>query len=112
AGFAERRRNAGRLLAARPSRESNMFRTPGWLGLIVAVAVAGCAPAPKTGKVSGQVTLDGQPLKEGRVQFIPVAGDTGTAGAIITDGKFSIDVPITKMRVEINANKVVGSRKA
>ena len=70
------------------------------------------APAAKTATVSGEVTLDGQPLKEGRVQFIPVDGDTGTAGAIIEGGKFRVDVPITKMRVQINANKVIGKRKA
>jgi hypothetical protein len=88
-----------------------MLRTLGLCLVLAALAFAGCSPTPKTAKVSGEVTLDGQPLKDGRIQFIPVAGDTGTAGAIITDGKFTTDVPISKMRVEINANKVIGKRK-
>src|SRR5262245_2399977 len=79
--------------------------------LLAALILAGCAPAAKTAPVSGTVTLDGQPLKEGRIQFIPLAGDTGTAGAVVTDGKFLAEVPITKMRVEINANKVIGKKK-
>jgi hypothetical protein len=82
------------------------------LGALVALAAAGCSPGAKTGTVTGEVTLDGQPLKEGRIQFIPVAGDAGTAGAVITDGKFTAEVPIAKMRVEINANKIIGKRKA
>jgi len=79
---------------------------------LAALVGAGCSPGAKTGTVSGQVTLDGQPLKEGRIQFIPVAGDSPTAGATIKDGKFSAEVPLAKMRVEINANKVIGKRKA
>src|SRR5262245_34160493 len=79
---------------------------------LAALAAAGCSSGAKTGTVTGEVTLDGQPLKEGRIQFIPVAGDSSTAGAVITDGKFSTEVPTAKMRVEINANKVIGKRKA
>jgi hypothetical protein len=79
--------------------------------LLVALAALGCTPAVKTGTVSGDVTLDGQPLKEGRIQFVPVAGDAGIAGGVITDGKFTVEAPLAKMRVEINANKVVGKKK-
>jgi hypothetical protein len=41
--------------------------------------------------VSGKVTLDGQPLKAGMIQFEPAAGDVATAGgAAVVDGSFSI----------------------
>ena len=80
--------------------------------VLVGLAAIGCSTGPATGTVSGSVTLDDQPLKEGRIQFIPEAGDAQTAGAIITDGKYTAEVPVAKMRVEINANKVIGKRKA
>lgn len=72
----------------------------------------GCSTGPPTGTVTGEVTFDGQPLKEGRIAFLPVDGQSPTAGTTIRDGKFETQVPVTKMRVEINANKVIGKRKA
>jgi hypothetical protein len=80
--------------------------------LIVAI-VSGCgSDEPPTGTVSGEVTLDGAPLPAGNIQFRPMAGDVGTGGTEIKDGKFEAVVPVGKMRVEITANKVVGKRKA
>lgn len=75
-------------------------------------AAAGCDSSPPTGAINGEVTLDGQPLAQGNIQFTPVAGDTGTGGAEIKDGKFTAIVPVALMRVAINANKVVGKRKS
>jgi len=50
------------------------------------------APAParlKTGPVSGTVTLDGKPLKDGMIIFIPKHPNRGPAGtALIKDGKY------------------------
>jgi hypothetical protein len=80
------------------------------VGLIV---LAGCSSdAVPTATVAGEVTLDNQPLAAGNIQFRPIAGDGPTAGAEIKDGKFTAEVPLAKMRVEITANKVVGQRKA
>ena len=89
-----------------------MNRTGGIVILTIACLVTSCSTGPRTGTVNGEVTLDNQPLKEGRIEFIPEAGDAQTAGAIITDGKFTAEVPVAKMRVKINANKVIGKRKA
>ena len=75
--------------------------------------LAGCSSdGVETATVSGEVTLDNQPLAAGNIQFRPLSGDAPTAGAEIKDGKFEAQVPVTKMRVEITANKVVGQRKA
>jgi hypothetical protein len=44
--------------------------------------------------VSGNVTLDGQPLAQGRIQFEPIEASQGTtvlASADIMDGKYAID---------------------
>ena len=75
------------------------------------ILIVGCSQGPAVGTVNGEVTFDAKPLKEGRVLFTPIGGQGQTGGAIITDGKFSSKVPVAKMKVEINANKVVGKHR-
>ena len=64
------------------------------------------------GKISGEVTMDGQPLKEGRILFTPEDGQGQTGGDTIKDGKFLVEVPPAKMKVQINASKVIGKKPA
>jgi hypothetical protein len=79
--------------------------------LIIALsAILGCTTGDSA-TVSGMVTLDGAPLKEGIVRFVPVDGKTQTASANIKDGQFSAQVPKGEMRVEFSAPKVVGQKK-
>jgi hypothetical protein len=79
--------------------------------LAALVVAAGCGPGgPETGTVSGEVTLNGQPLKEGLIRFVSVDGKAA-ADAPITDGKFTATVPTGEMTVSISANKVVGKKK-
>jgi len=73
---------------------------------------AGCSTGPAVGTVTGDVTFDGQPVKDGRISFTPLDGQASTGGAPIVDGKFTADVPVAKMKVAINGNKVIGKRKA
>jgi hypothetical protein len=73
--------------------------------------VFGCTGDTKNGTVSGTVTLDGEPLAKGVIQFVPADGRTASAQAIIEDGKFSAKVPIGEKRISISASKVVGKRK-
>jgi len=82
------------------------------LCLAVLQLLAGCAKEPPTGTVTGEVTLDGQPLKDGRIQFTPLDGQSQPGGATIVDGQFTAKVPVAKMKVEINGNKVIGKKKA
>ena len=72
----------------------------------VLAAVAGCSI--DDGTVTGTVTLNGQPLKEGTVRFLPVDGKGPTASAEIKDGKFTAAVPPGRKRVEFSAPKIVG----
>jgi hypothetical protein len=68
------------------------------LGLVLAMAslpMAGCGASAGDGlareAVSGKVTLDGQPLKKGNIQFMPSGPDQSTTGsAPIQDGAYSI----------------------
>jgi hypothetical protein len=83
-------------------------------GLIAAVFVVtvGCSSDEVAkGTVTGEVTLDGQPLKTGLIRFVPADGKTPTADATISDGKFTAVVPLGEKKVEISAPKVVGKLK-
>ena len=78
----------------------------------ILVAAFGCASDSGKGTLTGTVTLDGQPLQNGLIRFVPVDGQTATAEATITDGEFIAEVPLGEKRVSISAPKVVGKRKA
>lgn len=60
----------------------------------LAVTVAGCGSGDGLDRqpVSGSVTFDGTPLKEGQIQFFPAANakDAIATGARITGGSYSI----------------------
>ena len=68
--------------------------------------VAGCTGGPAYGDVAGEVTLDGSPLLEGVVRFMPADGNTPTASALIENGEFQTPVPAGKHRVEISSPKL------
>lgn len=74
----------------------------------------GCSPSDRA-EVSGSVQLDGQPVEEGSIQFIPVEGTKGpSAGAVITKGSYHIargqGVVVGKNRVELRAFKTTGRK--
>ncbi len=76
------------------------------LGLAALASVAGCAPAAAT--VSGQVTLDGAPLEDANISFVPKAGGQKQAGwATIAGGEYAIPASAGlgtgAFRVEIRA---------
>jgi hypothetical protein len=84
-----------------------------WVGALAVVAglfVCGCQKGPAIGTVRGEVTFNGQPLKDGRILFTPIDGQGQTGGATITDGKFTASMPVAKMKVAINANRVIGKK--
>jgi hypothetical protein len=68
---------------------------PGGLAALVLAALAGCGGGDALPReaISGTVSLDGRPLKEGVIQFMPAVTTTdgGTvAGGSILDGKFEV----------------------
>jgi hypothetical protein len=73
-------------------------------------AAAGCAE-PTTGRVSGTVTIDGQPAKMGSIAFMPADGKGRTAGSEIVDGEYAAAVSLGEMKVEIRVPKIVGEKK-
>jgi hypothetical protein len=72
--------------------------------VLLGLLAVGCSKGRPMGDVRGNVTLNGKPLTEGAVRFIPVNGDTQTTGGLIHDGSFRVQVPVAKQRVEITSN--------
>jgi hypothetical protein len=69
---------------------------PGMAAMLISSLILGCgsgaAEGPPRADVRGVVTLDGQPLPEGVIRFVPLAGTPGPKTSIaISDGKFSAD---------------------
>ncbi|MDR2345857.1 MAG: hypothetical protein LBE18_07295 [Planctomycetaceae bacterium] len=64
--------------------------------IVLLICLVGCTNSNPQGRisVSGEVTLNGQPLKDGNVEFASVEGSVPMmmTGAKITDGKFTTTV--------------------
>lgn len=79
--------------------------------LLVAVFATGCASSPLQ-LVSGQVTVDGQPLEQGTIDFLAADGNGPTAAALIQDGVYSVEMMPGPKKVIIRGYKVVGQEHA
>jgi hypothetical protein len=78
------------------------FRVPGslwrpspgfaaWLSVFVLLAVStGCGDKTGAVPVTGKVSYNGEPLKNGTVMFIPDGGGTAATGEIQPDGTFQL----------------------
>ena len=81
---------------------------------LILAAIAGCgADVPPRGAITGRVTVANQPLKEGRILFLPQAPNRGpTISAPIRDGVYTLDEadgPVLGLnRVEIEAAPNLG----
>lgn len=75
--------------------------------------LAGCSNSgPKTYPVTGMVTLDGQPLKEADILFLPLDPALGPDAGQIRDGKFAFQAKAGPKRVEIRASRPVRMKTA
>jgi len=77
------------------------------IGCLCLVVLVGCGSG--TSSVSGTVSLDGQPVKSGSITFVSTKSDA-REGAVIQDGKFQVELPPGKYRLELSGQKVVGRR--
>lgn len=62
---------------------------------------------PEMYEVSGNVTFDGAPLKEGRIRFRLTSGDQRAFEAEISDGQYSLETTAGSMQVEVRASRIV-----
>jgi len=80
----------------------------GWVGVGL-LALGGCGQkGPASYPVFGTVTLDGQPIPEGRISFIPEGGKAAPDSGPIQNGKFQLRVKADRHRVEITADRPTG----
>jgi hypothetical protein len=95
----------------------------GPLFVVASLCLSGCGSGPAVpyfegrAGVSGDVTLDGQPLPEGMIEFVPQGKGRGPrAMAEIKEGKFVLDKDhgpvIGPMRVEITVTQDDGEPPA
>lgn len=92
-------------------RTTNLFSVCAALLLSVA-CLTGCGGDSSMATIEGKVTLDGAPLDNGAISFVPADGETASAGVRIENGAYKATVPIGAKRIEITATKVVGQRAA
>ena len=61
-------------------------------------------------KVQGTVSVQGQLVDKGTIQFVAADGSTAEAGGIIQDGKFVVTVPPGEKIVRIRGSRVKGKK--
>jgi len=97
------------------SRRSE-YRSAWWcVSIGVLLSLVGCGDSSGQQLLEGTVTLDGVPLVNGHITFLPQRGTKGsTAGSKITEGDFSIpskkSVFAGTFRVEITALGKTGKK--
>ena len=73
--------------------------------------IAGCSEGPPFGQVRGQVTMDGKPVQDGLIRFVPLEPGFPGSGGKIVGGSFDVKVPATRQRVELNGVKLGANGK-
>ena len=97
---------------------SNPIKDLSCLVLIACCVALGCSDegkGPQRAAVCGTVTVDGQPVENGMIQFTPTEGTTGpVAGAVIENGEYSAEKKrgpvVGTQRVEISGNRKTGNK--
>lgn len=62
-------------------------------------------------QITGTITLDGKPLKQGKITIEATDGRGGVEGGTIVDGTYSVKTTPGSKAVKINAPKVIGQKK-
>ena len=76
--------------------------------LAAAASLAGCGDGKVP--VSGTVSVEGTPVEEGTIRFIPV-GEGAPEGAAIRQGKYEAELTQGEKIVEVQGSKKVGEAK-
>ena len=82
-------------------------------GFLAILLTAGCGDSgPATGTVSGTVTVDGAaPGIGSSISFISEDGKSPSSGSLLEAGKFSVKVPVGKMKVAIRALRPAATQR-
>ncbi len=106
------------ILAREVAAKATLARVVIWAGLYV--GVVGCGSGregsnPPRARVTGKITLDGEPAPAGFIEFIPVGpGQLQAQGIVSDDGTFAMDETAGpspgEYKVEIRCAKKTGRR--
>jgi len=82
---------------------------------ILVLLLVGCGRSGDQLAIKGNVTLDGEPLPEGQIIFLPQAGSVGpSAGSSIENGAYAVPADMGTLpgtfRVEIEAERKTGRK--
>lgn len=77
---------------------------------VLLAAALGCSADNGMVEVAGEVTLEGEPVAEGMIGFVPVDGRGASAEALIEDGAYSVVMPAGKKKVVIYGQQQVGEK--
>lgn len=88
-----------------------MVRNVAGFLLFVALAAGGCGGPRDRAILVGSVTLDGQPLADGTISFIPLS-KTPSSGTVIQKGSYRAAVTPGSYRVEIVATRMVAPNQS
>ncbi len=77
---------------------------------LACACLAGCSGDGKA-HVQGQVKLDGQPVADGTIDFLPAAGDGPTASAVIKQGAYEVALMPGSKIVKIEGFQKIGEHK-
>jgi len=81
-------------------------------GVLAAALLAGCDSGPKTGEVTGTVTINGEvPMNGASISFIPADGTSAQAGDTLKDGKYKVKVATGPCKVQIRVPELVGKTR-
>ena len=84
------------------------------LALLICCVAVGCdseGNGPQRAPARGTVTVDGEPLENGMLQFTPTQGNSGpVAGTVITNGEYSVAKKLGPV-VGTNRVQISGTRK-
>ncbi len=78
-------------------------------GCVVWIATLGCADDGMV-QVAGTVSMNGQPIAQGTIGFIPADMQGATAETVIEDGSYSVRIPRGEKNVVIHGYEKVGER--
>lgn len=82
------------------------------LAVLVALAATGCNRGPGLLRIYGTVTVDGQPVEKGTIEFIPIEGTHGpSTGGSITDGKYDVAARLGPLEGGTYQVQITGMRK-
>jgi hypothetical protein len=77
--------------------------------VVLAVLASGCGRQTVT--VSGDVTLDGQPVTKGTITYVPVDTSLPRVEREIVDGKYTAPLPVGAYKVQVSWQRPTGKKR-